>query len=248
MGEYKNQKWTDEYIAYLFELTNVKLKKDRVKMFKQKFPESDFTENAIATKMSEVGASRKRDYSWNKKQLYSERVKKGYFQIKVAQPNVWWQKQRWVYLETHPEEYNDIGEKDCFYFLDGNNRNFNPENIVRVKRREQSVFQNLGGVVKGHPEITKLHLLQARLKLAMLDVGEKQNLTVRYNSGRVFREELNEKARVYQKKRYTEDKIYRQKKLESKLQNYKKLKSDPARYEKHKAYQREWAKKHRSKK
>ena len=76
MGEYKNQKWTDEYIAYLFELTNVKLKKDRAKIFKEKFPESDFTEHAISTKMSEVGASRKRCSSRKRKPLYSERKNK----------------------------------------------------------------------------------------------------------------------------------------------------------------------------
>lgn len=246
MGEYRNQKWTDEYIAFLFELTNVKLKKDRAKMFKEKFPESNFTEHAIVTKMSEVGASKKRDYSRNKRPLYSERVKKGYVQIKVAQPNVWWQKQRWVYLETHPEEYNDIEETDCFYFLDGNNRNFNPENIFRVKRREQGVFQGLGGVVKGHPELTKQHLLQARLKLAQLAVGEKLSLTVSYGTGRAFRDERNEKVRVYRKKRYAEDKIVRLKRHESHLRYYEKLKSDPERLEKHRTYKREWAKKHRS--
>ena len=76
MSEYKNQKWTDEYIAYLFELTNVKLKKDRVKMFKEKFPESDFTENAIATKMSEVPSDEKTEPAkitvFSKKEKISE--------------------------------------------------------------------------------------------------------------------------------------------------------------------------------
>lgn len=245
-GTYRNQKWTDEYIAYLFELTNVKFKKDRAIMFKEKFPESNFTEHAIVTKMSEVGASKKRDYSWNNRPLYSERVKKGYVQIKVAMPNVWWQKQRWIYLETHPEEYYDIEETDCYYFLDGDNRNFHPDNIFRVKRKEQGIFQGLGGVVVGHPELTKQHILQARLKIAQLDVGEKLSLTVSYGTGRKFKDEHYKQLSEYRKKRYAENEYLRQKRHEAYLRYYEKIKQDPERLEKHRAYKREWAKKHRS--
>ena len=158
MSEYKNQKWSDEYITYLFELTNVKLKKDRVKMFKEKFPESDFTEHAIATKMSEVGASRKRCSSWKTKPLYSEQEKKHYIQIKVAQPNVWWQKQKWVYLETHPWEVTNINETDVFIFLDGDNRNFAPNNIERLERKLQPAFIHCGGVVKGNATLSRINL------------------------------------------------------------------------------------------
>ena len=198
MGEYKNQKWTDEYIAYLFELTNVKLKKDRVKMFKEKFPESDFTENAIASKMSEVGASSKRNYSWNNRPLYSERVKKGYVQIKVAMPNVWWQKQKWVYLETHPWEVTTINETDVFIFLDGDNRNFAPNNIERLERKLQPAFIHCGGVVKGNATLSRINLARAKLTVSMLDVGEKIGICGRTGSnGRYFKERMNELARKY---------------------------------------------------
>ena len=198
MSKYKNQKWTDEYIAYLFELTNVKLKKDRVKMFKEKFPESDFTENAIATKMSEVGASRKRNYSWNNRPLYSERVKKGYVQIKVAMPNVWWQKQKWVYLETHPWEITKINATDVFIFLDGDNRNFAPKNIERLERKLQLAFIHCGGVVKGNATLSRINLARAKLTVAMLDAGEKIGICGRTGSnGRYFKERMNELARKY---------------------------------------------------
>ena len=190
MGEYRNQKWTDEYIAFLFELTNVKLKKDREKMFKEKFPESNFTAHAIATKMSEVGASRKRCSSWKTKPLYSEQEKKHYIQIKVAQPNVWWQKQKWVYLETHPWEFNNINETDVFIFLDGDNRNFAPDNIERLERKLQPAFMHCGGVVKGNATLSRINLARAKLTVAMLDVGEKIGICGRTgNNGRFFKNE-----------------------------------------------------------
>lgn len=198
MGEYRNQKWTDEYIAFLFDLTNVKLKKDRAQMFKDKFPESDFTEHAIATKMSEVGASRKRCSSWKTKPLYSEQEKKHYIQIKVAQPNVWWQKQKWVYLETHPWEYKNINETDVFIFLDGDNRNFAPNNIERLERKLQPAFIHCGGIIKGNATLSRINLARAKLTVAMLDVGEKIGICGRTgNNGRFLKERRNELARKY---------------------------------------------------
>lgn len=206
---YKNQKWTDEYIDFLFTLSDAS-KKDRLRLFKERFPESDFTINAISTKMCEVRATKKRNFACNRKPLYSEQIKKGYVRIKVAQPSVWWQKQKWVYVETHPYEWNDIEETDTFYFLDGNNRNFNPENIVRVKRKEQGPFQMCGGVVPGHPELTYQHLLQARLKLAQLDLGEKIGLVKNYGGGRRFKEDINEWARERRNKLKDTEKYQRE--------------------------------------
>ena len=198
MSEYKNQKWTDEYIAYLFELTNVKLKKDRVKMFKEKFPESDFTENAIATKMSEVGASRKRCSSRKRKPLYNQRKKQTYIQIKVAQKKKKKKKQKWVYLETHPWEVKNINETDVFIFLDGDNRNFAPNNIERLERKLQPTFIHCGGIVKGNATLSRINLARAKLTVAMLDAGEKIGICGRTGSnGRYFKERMNELARKY---------------------------------------------------
>lgn len=245
---YKNQKWKKEYIDFLFTLTDVKSKQDRLIMFKEKFPESDFTKNAIATKMQEVGALKKRNCSsYNKRPLYSEQIKKGYVRIKVAEPGVWMQKSKWVYLETHPWEYNDIQETDSFYFLDGNNRNFNPDNILLVHRCEQTIFQFLGGVVPGHPELTKQNILQARLKLAQLDLGEKLGLIGNYGGGRRFRDEANEKTRAYHKKYYATEKgkeMYNA----NRKRYMDKLRSDPERYAAYKKRRSEWYKKYREKK
>jgi hypothetical protein len=65
--------------------------------------------------------------------LYSEHIKKGYLRIKIAQPNVWMSKSKWVYLESHPGEYEDImTHRYNFIFLDGDNHNFAPDNIAKV--------------------------------------------------------------------------------------------------------------------
>lgn len=246
---YQNQKWKKEYVDFLFTLTDVKSKQDRLMIFKEKFPESDFTINAIATKMQEVGALKKRNdiISHNHKPLYSEQCKKGYVRIKVAEPGVWWQKSKWVYLETHPWEYNKIQETDAFYFLDGNNRNFDPDNIMLVHRREQVVFQVLGGVVPGHPEQTKQNILQARLKLAQLDLGEKLGLVGNYGGGRKFRDEVNENARAYRKKYNATEKG--KKMYDANRKRYMdKLRSDPERYAAYKKRRHEWYKTYREKK
>lgn len=202
MGEYKNQKWTDEYIAFLFELTNVERKEERAILFKQRFPETDFTKYAITSKMCEVGASKKRKYTYNNLPLYAEQIKKGYVRIKVAQPNIWWQKQKWVYLETHPWEYNNINETDVFIFLDGDNRNFDPNNIERLERRLQMCFLHYGGIIKGNATLSRINLARAKLATAMLDVGEKVGLCGRSKTnGRYFKEKMREHSRRYRAKK-----------------------------------------------
>ena len=62
---------------------------------------------------------------------YIQNIKKGYL-IKIAQPNVWMSKSKWVYLESHPWEYEDImTHRYNFIFLDGDSRNFAPDNIAK---------------------------------------------------------------------------------------------------------------------
>jgi hypothetical protein len=59
------------------------------------------------------------------------------------------------------------------------------------------VFNSFGGCEKENPEITKLNLLRAKHKVALLDVGEKLGLTVNYGVGRCFREDVNTRAKEY---------------------------------------------------
>ena len=115
--------------------------------------------------------------------------------IKVAQPNVWKTKSRWVYEETHPWE--DFTERSNYIFLDGDSRNFDPANIERVPLRLMGLFAMAGGCVPGRPDLTRAHVLQARLKYARFDLGERTGLVVDGGGGRVFREERNRRMREY---------------------------------------------------
>lgn len=173
--------------------------------FIKEFPYSQVTYVAFKNQCSRLGVvSRHNPHVYVKpRPLYSEHQEKGYIRIKIAQPNVWISKAKWVYMETHPWE--DFSEDSEYIFLDGDNRNFHPENIERLPRRICTLFVNAGGN-KGGPEIVKLRIAQCKLKMAMLDAGDKLGLTVSTPAGRQFIEERNAKARAYyKKKRSTEE-------------------------------------------
>ena len=174
--------------------------KDFYAAFMKEFPYSQVTYVAFKNQCSRLGVvSRHNPHVYAApRPLYSEHHKKGYVRIKIAQPNVWISKAKWVYMETHPWE--DFTESSEYIFLDGDTRNFHPNNIERLPRRIATLFANAGGN-KGGPEIVKLRIAQCKLKMAMLDAGEKLGLTASTTAGRQFIEERNAKARAYYKKR-----------------------------------------------
>ena len=169
-----------------------------LQIFRKRFPDTDITDTAFFNQRSRLGAANRstaRKYSRATRPLYSEQEKKGYIRIKVAQPSVWISKARWVYEETHPWE--DYSEKSNYIFLDGNTRNFSPENIERIPIKLMGIFCNLGGSVEGAPELTRLNILRAKLKVAQLDALEKTGNVKHYGSGRVDKEHYNKLRREY---------------------------------------------------
>lgn len=197
--------WNDETNGFLIShkhLVGVNYD-ELLHLFLERFPDSRMTKTAIKNQCSRLRICKKPTYNSPRRHrnLYEEQIKKGYVRIKVAEPNVWMQKNKWVYIETHPWE--DCSERSNYVFLDGNNRNFNPNNIERVPLKVMGVFNLLGGCEKGQPEITRLRIAQAKLKLAILDKGERLGLVVkvdskgRKNAGRLFIGERNRKAREY---------------------------------------------------
>lgn len=186
--------WDDEKRRFLLDHKDMS-RKELYALFCRTFGRTDISFCAVMNERSRCGAVRKKNphKSTKAKPLYSEQVKKGFVRIKVAQPNVWIQKSRWVYEETHPGYIYD--SSDCFYFLDGDQRNFSPDNIALMKRPCQGLFQFFGGTVKGHPELTRLHILQARMRLAQLDIAEKAGLTLKSGAGRRFKREAAAAAR-----------------------------------------------------
>ena len=187
--------WTDELNAWLLTTKGMK-PGDAYALFLATFPEiTDVTRCAFSHQRSRMGAAGNPHFSRAPRPLWSEKIKKGYVQIKIAQPNVWVSKAKWVYMETHPGE--DFTEQSNYIFLDGDNRNFDPDNIERVPLRLMGVFNKMGGCTRGNPEATRLRLLLARSFVARLDAGERMGLVVRQGTGRKFREERNRKAREY---------------------------------------------------
>lgn len=231
--------WTDEKNKWLIDNTSGMKRADAYALWCKHWPNENKSEGAVNNQRSRLKcASYTRIYTHSTKikPLYTERIKTGYWQIKVALPNVWWSKAKWVWINTHPDELDSLLETDCFYFADGNRDNFNYENIIRLHRNEQTIFQLMGGIVPGNPELTKLHLIMAKHKLAILDAAERCGDVVNHRGCRVIREDFNAKARAYHRYKYHNDSKYKQR-----------IKEQHARYnakrtEEQKQHRREYAK------
>lgn len=230
--------WNDETNGFLAEHKDMK-RKEIHEAFLARFPDSDVTFTGLCNQLSRLGLRPHLKHgSTRRRPLYSEQVKKGYIRIKVAEPNVWISKAKWVYMETHPWE--DFTERSNYVFLDGDNRNFAPENIERVPLRLMSLYSQEGGVVAGHPELTRLRIALAKMKAAQLTAGDKAGLVVRYGGYRVFRDDVNRRAREYRmnpevrRKHCERVKAYRE----------RLRKEDPVKFEemarRQKEYQKEW--------
>ena len=190
--------WTEETNGWL--IAHKELNKDYDKMlrlFLEAFPESRVSRDALKTQCSVIGVAQKRNDKFRhpcSRPLYSEHVKKGYVQIKIAEPSIWCSKAKWVYMETHPWE--DFTEPSMYIFLDGNNRNFHPLNIERLPRKLCAIFNGMGGT-SGGADVVRLRIAQAKLKMATLDAGEKLGLVCNHGGGRAFKERLAEQQRRY---------------------------------------------------
>ena len=189
--------WTEEINAWL-KTTKGMTPGDAYALFLKTYPDiKDVTRTAFCNQRSRMGAagpSYNPKFSRAIRPLYSEQIKKGYVRIKIAQPNVWVSKAKWVYMETHPEEYEICSTTRANYiFLDGNTRNFHPDNIARVPLNIISVFNALGGTVDGKPELTRLRLTQAILKSKTLDKMEKCGKVNKYATYRSDKQRAHER-------------------------------------------------------
>ena len=192
--------WDEKTNGFLAKVKDLP-RQEGYEKFMKKFPDSEVSFTAFKNQMSRSGlAPHFAHGSTKSKPLYSEQIKKGYVKIKVAQPNVWMMKSKWVYQETHPGE--DLTERSNYIFLDGNNRNFDPKNIERVPLYLMGIFANEGGCIKGQPELTKLNVLKAKLKWAALNAAEKVGLTVKQGQYRKWKEKyIAAYTRANQKRR-----------------------------------------------
>ena len=250
--------WTPELHEWLHAHKDMN-RREAYRLFLSEFPElSDVTECAFINERSRTGAVNFHctHGSTKARPLYAEQVKKGYVRIKVAQPNVWVSKAKWVYMETHPWE--DFTERSNYIFLDGDTRNFSPGNIERVPLRIMGQFNLMGGTVKGNPEATRLRVLLSKLKMAEFDAGEKAGLVATYssrgrkNNGRVFIEERNRKEKEYVRRKWEEASEEEKERIRQRRRDYiERVKREnpaewAARKERRRAYMRERARRKRN--
>ena len=104
---------------------------------------------------------------WRHRPVGSLQTKKGYVRIKVAEPNVWMQYQRYIWEQHHPGESAD---GKTVIFLDGDNRNFSPDNLECITRKEMAVMNEMGNRAGLSREERIAILTMARIKLAKSDL------------------------------------------------------------------------------
>lgn len=107
---------------------------------------------------------------WHTKELYSERLDKdGYILIKIAEPNKWVRKYRWLYEQEH----GAIPENSVIIFADGDKTNLNTDNLICVTRNELKVL-NKCRLISSVPELTKTGLNVAKLKIKLEEIRKEK--------------------------------------------------------------------------
>ncbi|MCI9434050.1 MAG: HNH endonuclease [Bacilli bacterium] len=105
----------------------------------------------------------------NHKPLGSERIdKNGRVEIKVAEPNKWISKQNYIYQS----KFGPIPKNHKIIFADGNNRNFDCDNLILVSNKQQIVM-NSKGLIKNDPQLTKIGISIANIILKTNEVIRK---------------------------------------------------------------------------
>ena len=189
-------KYTNEMIEFLKEVTPQKTYKEITELFNKKF-NLDVTAEKIKSLLSRkkiyTGTKgclyKKGKVPWNKgkngymganrtsfkkghkpknwRPVGSERVDKdGYTLIKIAEPRSWCLKHRLIWEEHHKMKV-PLGQ--AIIFGDGDKTNFSIENLICVSRKELRVL-NKFGLIKNDAELTKtgLNVAKIRIKLAEL--------------------------------------------------------------------------------
>lgn len=95
----------------------------------------------------------------NHRELFEERLdKNGYIEIKIKEPDVWQSKHRYIY-EQH---FGKIPKNHKVIFLDGNNRNFDIDNLKLVSSAEELIMNN-NKLRYNNKELTETGILIAKI-------------------------------------------------------------------------------------
>lgn len=161
--------FTDEQLQYLkdiakghtiYEIADMINKKfdtsysaSQIKDFKKKYK----IKSGYIAKVNS-GCFEKGHHTWNKKKIGSEVDKSGYTWIKIAEPNVWVQKQRYIY----EKKYGEIPDGYKVIFLNQNKKDFKIKNLALVKDIDHNMCAGKKMYYKDK-HLTKISLITAEL-------------------------------------------------------------------------------------
>lgn len=107
----------------------------------------------------------------NHKCVGSERIfKNGRVEVKIAEPNKWISKQNYIYQR----KFGVIPKNHKVIFADGNNQNFESNNLILVSNQQQIVM-NSKRLINNDPQLTKIGVSMASLILKKNEVIKKWN-------------------------------------------------------------------------
>lgn len=186
------KKYTKEHIEYLREITPGRTNKEITKMFNEKF-NLNISESALAQvrkrhgiKTGSDGKYKKGHEPWNKGKkgfmgpnktsfkkghkphnwvpIGSERITKdGYVQIKI-QEGKFQKNWRGKHILVWEEHNGPVPEGHAVIFGDGNNRNFDIDNLILVSRA-QLLKLNQQGLIKNDADLTRTGVIIADLQM-----------------------------------------------------------------------------------
>ena len=186
------KKYTKEHIEYLREITPGRTNKEITKMFNEKF-NLNISEKAIAQarkrrgiKTGSDGRFKKGQTPWNKGKkgfmgpnktsfkkghkphnwvpIGSERITKdGYIEIKI-QEGKFQKNWRGKHILVWEEHNGPVPEGHAVIFGDGNNRNFDIDNLILVSRA-QLLKLNQQGLIKNDADLTRTGVIIADLQM-----------------------------------------------------------------------------------
>lgn len=162
------------------------------------------------------------------KPIGSLQEKKGYVQVKVAEPNQWMQYQRYVWEQHHPGE---SAEGMVVIFMDGNSRNFDPSNLERVSRGELTVMASLGHTAAMSRKEREICLLRARVAIAKVKLAGREKAYAVHNKAN-YERKRNDPAEKAKRAAYAKQRLAS-------------IMADPVKHEAYLCKQREYRAKNR---
>lgn len=208
--------WTEEIDSFINSHLPLKENVDKTMLLlaiNERFG-THFTRNALTThctdKQINLGlVTRKLKKNFNQRPLFSEQIKKGMVRVKVAEPNVWKQKQVYVYEKAHNCK---VLKGNVVVFLNCNTRDFSPENLYMLTRGELGVINRHFNGFSTNRDISMSYILQAKIKLARhkkaKEIGDlNSSNNIKSDAKAIYEKnkrnpEWREKRNSYQKKYY----------------------------------------------